>query len=386
MNIPLVDLKRQYFSIRGDVTRQIDDVLTNGSFILGERGKDFETAFAAFCGAACAVGVNSGTDAIVLSLMAMGIGTGHEVILPANTFLATAEAVSHAGATPVLADINSDTFNLDPSRVEGAITPRTKAIIPVHLYGQVADMGPLLEIARRHKLAVIEDACQAHGAEYKGQKAGTLGDMAAFSFYPGKNLGAYGDAGAVVTNEPGLADRVRVLRNHGSRRKYYHEAIGYNSRLDEIQAAILLAKLKHLDSWTIRRRANAQLYDRLLLPLASRGLITIPVEKPWAKHVYHLYVVQTAEDTRDLLLQHLNSRGIGAQIHYPVPIHLQEAYAGLNYRPGTFPVTEGLAKRIVSLPLFPEMESAEIEHITSAIGSFFDSRRMRNLKAGVIGA
>jgi len=369
--IPLVDLRKQYTSIKQEVDEKISGVLKSTAFILGSEVKEFEKGFAAFCSAEHAVGVSSGTAALALALLALDIGKGHEVITVANTFIATAGAISHVGARPVLVDVDPESYNIDASLVEGAITERTKAIIPVHLYGQPSEMDAVLQLAKRHNLKVIEDACQAHGAEYRGRRVGSFGDISAFSFYPGKNLGAYGDGGAVVTDKGELAERIRLLRDHGSPKKYYHEIIGYNSRLDEIQAAVLGVKLRYLNEWNETRRRNARLYSEYLKDLVNKGSVTTPKEKDWAKHVYHLYVIQVEEGVRDNLITYLNSRGIGAQIHYPIPIHLQKAYKHLGYKEGSFPVAERLAKRIISLPMFPELKQQEIEYIAQEIGAFF---------------
>jgi len=370
LTIPLVDLKRQYASIKQEIGESIDRVLESSNFILGAEVDKFEKEFAAFCRAKYAVGVSSGTNALSLALSALDIKQGDEVITTPNTFIATAAAISHVGARPVFVDVSPDTYNMDSTQLEKTITGRTRAIIPVHLYGHPAEMDAVRQVAQKHNLKVIEDACQAHGAEYRGQRVGTTGDMSAFSFYPGKNLGAYGDGGAAVTNNRELAERVRLLRNHGSPKKYYHEIIGYNARFDEIQAAILSVKLKRLDGWNAKRRANADIYQRYLQEMADKGLVVTPKEMNWAKHVYHLFVIQVDERSRDKLIAHLNARGIGAQIHYPIPIHLQKAYKHLGYKEGDFPVAEHAAKRIVSLPMFPELEQQEIEYIAQEIKSF----------------
>jgi dTDP-4-amino-4,6-dideoxygalactose transaminase len=371
LTIPLVDLKRQYASIKQEIGESIDRVLESSNFILGAEVDKFEKEFAAFCRAKYAVGVSSGTNALSLALSALDIKQGDEVITTPNTFIATAAAISHVGARPVFVDVSPDTYNMDSTQLEKTITGRTRAIIPVHLYGHPAEMDAVRQVAQKHNLKVIEDACQAHGAEYRGQRVGAMGDMSAFSFYPGKNLGAYGDGGAAVTDNRELAEKVRLLRNHGSPKKYYHEIIGYNARFDEIQAAILRVKLRFLDDWNTKRRMNATIYAEYLKGLADRGLVTIPKEKDVVKHVYHLYVIQVEEGVRDRLIQHLNSRGIGAQIHYPIPIHLQKAYSPLGYKQGSFPVAEGLAKRIVSLPMFPELERRDIEYVCQEIRSVF---------------
>jgi dTDP-4-amino-4,6-dideoxygalactose transaminase len=371
MNIPLVDLKKQYALIKQEIDEKVNGVLKSAYFILGPEVTEFEKEFAPFCGAEHAIGVSSGTAALALALLALDIGKGHEVITATNTFIATAGAISHVGARPVLVDVDPESYNIDVSKIEGAITKKTRAIIPVHLYGQPAEMDAVLQSAKKHNLKVVEDACQAHGAEYRGRRVGSFGDISGFSFYPGKNLGAYGDGGAVVTGSSELAKQIMLLRNHGSSKKYYHEVVGYNSRLDEIQAAVLRVKLKYLDSWNTRRRKNAGSYGNCLADLAEKGLVTTPREMSWAKHVYHLYVIQVEESIRDKLIEHLNARGIGAQIHYPVPIHLQKAYKHLGYEQGSFPVAEKLAKRIVSLPMFPELERSELEYVTQEIRTFF---------------
>jgi len=369
--IPLVDLKRQYVSIKQEMDEKISGVLKNTAFILGPEVREFEKDFSAFCGTEHAVGVSSGTEALSLALLALSVGRDDEVVTTPNTFIATAGAISHVGAQPVLVDVDPESYNIDASLVEGAITKRTKAIIPVHLYGQPSEMEAILQVAKRHNIKVIEDACQAHGAEYRGRRVGSFGDIAAFSFYPGKNLGAYGDGGAVVTDKGELAERIRLLRDHGSPKKYYHEIIGYNSRLDEIQAAVLRVKLRYLNEWNEKRRKNANIYSEYLQELADKDLVVTPQEMSWAKHVYHLYVIQVEEGLRDKLIEYLNARGIGAQIHYPIPIHLQKAYKHLGYNQGSFPVAEKLAKRIISLPMFPELERQEIEYIARGIRAFF---------------
>lgn len=365
--IPLVDLKRQYASIKQEIDESLMRVLDNTSFILGHEVAEFERQFAEFCHVDYTIGVASGTDALILALRSLNVGSGDEVITSSNTFIATAAAISHVGAKPVLVDIEDETYNIDTSKIEIAITARTKAIIPVHLYGHPADMDSILEISKKYNLAVIEDACQAHGAEYKGQIVGSIGEIAAFSFYPGKNLGAYGDGGAVATNNNELAEKVLLLRDHGSPKKYYHDVIGYNSRLDAIQAAILKVKLKHLKDWNEKRRQNASTYCKYLKELADEELVILPKEKDWAKHVYHLYVIQVDGSIRDKLVEHLNAKQIGALIHYPIPIHLQQAYKHLGYNVGDFPVTRQLTCKIISLPMFSELEEQEIEYITDQI-------------------
>ena len=321
----------------------------------------FEQAFASSVGANGAVGVASGTAALHLALLAVGIKPGDEVITTAHTFIATAEPISLIGARPVFVDIDPLTYNIDPNRVEEAITSRTKAILPVHLYGQPAQMEPLRDIASSHGLWLIEDAAQAHAAEYDGKRCGSIGDLACFSFYPGKNLGAYGDAGCVTGNDESLLARVRKLRDHGRTTKYEHEEIGFPERIDALQAAILGAKLPHLESWTEARRTHAQLYNELL----SDRRITTPFESPNVRHVYHLYVIRTAH--RDAMLEHLQSKGIGAGIHYPIPLHRQPAYLKQGYGEVHLPITEQIAGEIISLPMYPELEREQIEYVVQAV-------------------
>ncbi len=359
--VPLVDLKAQYATIKAEVDEAIQRVLTNTSFILGEEVLAFERAFAAYVGAPEAVGMASGTAALQLSLLACGVGPGDEVITAAHTFIATAEAISWTGARPVFADIDPLTYTLDPRQLPGLLTPRTRAIMPVHLYGQAAEMGPILQFAREHGLWVIEDAAQAHGATYEGRACGTLGHLACFSFYPGKNLGAYGDAGAVTGSDPELLARVRKLRDHGRQSKYVHDEIGFGERLDALQAAVLSAKLPHLAGWTDARRSHALAYDDRL---AGLGL-TLPHERAGSRHVYHLYVVRAAG--RDALLEHLRREGIGAGVHYPVPLHRQPAYLKLGYGAVELPETERAAREVLSLPLYPELTPAQIDRVCAAV-------------------
>ena len=359
--IPLVDLKAQYQALKPQIDAAIARVIDNTSFILGPEVRAFEEAFAAYCQARHAVGVSSGTAAIELVLRALGIGPGDEVITTPFTFIATAEAISIAGATPVFADIDPLTYNLDPAAVEAAVTQRTKAILPVHLYGQPADMDRLALIAQHHSLALIEDAAQAHGAELRGRRVGTLGHAACFSFYPGKNLGCYGDGGAVVTDDASLAAKVRKLRDHGRSSKYVHDELGFGHRLDALQAAILAAKLPHLDAANQARRRLAQRYGELL----SDTDLALPVEPGGVHAVYHLYVVRTPK--RDELVETLRSQGIEAGVHYPLPLHLQPAYAFLGHQPGSFPVAETAAGQVLSLPLFPEMTAQQQDRVAQAI-------------------
>jgi len=359
--VPFVDLTAQYQSIKGEIDLAIARVIENTSFILGPEVEAFERAFAEYVGVRFCVGLNSGTAALHLALLAAGIGAGDEVILPANSFFATAEAVSVAGATPVFVDADAISYTIDPGKIETAITARTRAIIPVHLYGQPADLDPVFEMARRRNLLVIEDAAQAHGAEYKGRRVGGLGDIGCFSFYPGKNLGAYGEGGAIVTGDAEFARRVRLLRDHGSEQKYRHEIIGYNFRLEGIQAAVLNVKLRHLDRWNELRRRHAVSYDELL----KDSNLILPREMPYSRHAYHLYVVQS--ERRDELQQQLAQAGIQTGIHYPIPIHLQPAYASLNYQRGNFPETEKQSDRVLSLPMFAELTDEQIESVAQAI-------------------
>ncbi len=362
MSIPLVDLKAQYASIEAELRAAMDRVIQNTAFILGSEVEQFEAAFAEFVRADHVVGASSGTSALHLALLACGVGPGDEVIVPANTFIATAEAVLHAGAQPVFVDVDSETLTLTAEQVELALTPKTRAVIPVHLFGHPADMDPILELAEAQGLAVIEDAAQAHGAEYKGRRIGTLGRAACFSFYPGKNLGAYGDGGAVATNDPELAERVRLLRNHGRAEKYKHLMPGYNYRLDALQAAILGAKLPHLDAWNEARRQHAKAYDERL---AALGVET-PTAKDWATPVYHIYAIQL--DRRDELAAHLKARGIASGVHYPIPLHRQPAFAGGETE--ALPVCERAAARMLSLPMYPELTTEQIDEVCSAIADF----------------
>jgi dTDP-4-amino-4,6-dideoxygalactose transaminase len=363
--IPLVDLKAQYRSIKPEIDAAVQRVLDHTSFIQGPEVKAFEAAFAGACDAPEAIGVASGTAAIHLVLVALGIGAEDEVITPAHTFVATVEPIRYVGASPVFVDIDPVTFNLDPRQIEPAITGRTRAIMPVHLYGQPADMQPILDIARRHNLAVIEDAAQAHGATYRGRHVGLWGDAGTFSFYPAKNLGAYGDAGAIITGDASLAQRLRMLRNHGRTEKYVHTMHGFGERLDAIQAAILAAKLPHLESWIERRRQIAEIYRARLVDLP----LELPQEMPGARHVYHQFVVRSAQ--RDALQAHLKAAGIGTGIHYPVPLHLQPALQDLGYRAGHLPVTEEIARTVLSLPIYPELDEEQIDHVVGAIHRFY---------------
>jgi dTDP-4-amino-4,6-dideoxygalactose transaminase len=360
-SIPLVDLCAQYEPLKDQIHAAWDEVMGGMRLFLGPNVQAFEREFAAYCGVQYAIGVSDGTNAVQLALRAAGIGPGDEVITVSHTFIATAEAILLAGATPVFVDIDPQACLMDVSQVEAAITTRTRAILPVHLYGQCVDMDPILDIADRHHLIVIEDACQAHGSTYQDRKAGSMGHLGAFSFYFTKNLGAYGEGGMVTTSDPDLARRVRMLRDHGSEKRYYHDIIGCNARLDELQAAVLRIKLPHLDAWNDQRRANAARYD---VELSGLGIIT-PIEAPGNRHVYHLYVVRTPQ--RDALRSWLGDHGIGTGIHYPVPIHLQPACAQLGYLPGSLPVTEQVTAEILSLPMYPELRQDQIEQVCDSI-------------------
>jgi dTDP-4-amino-4,6-dideoxygalactose transaminase len=366
--ITFVDLRTEYESLKDELTPVIRNVFEKANFILGDNVKSFEQEFASYINSRFAVGVASGTEALQLALTAYDIGEGHEVITVPNTAVPTALAISSAGAKVVFVDVDPVTLTMDPGKLESAITSATRAIIPVHLFGQTADMDPILEIARRHQLRVIEDACQAHGAEYKGMKAGSMGDAGCFSFYPTKNLGAYGDGGLVITNDETLHQQLHLLRNLGQTDRYNHKIKGYNSRLDEMQAALLRVKLKHLDHWNNQRRALAALYEQEL----RRSPIGIPQEVSYSKHVYHLYVVRTPE--RDLLKSFLDQRNIQTLIHYPVPIHLQEAYRDLGLKMGSFPESERVAQKILSLPMHPYLKEESIIKISQTICEFFGSR------------
>lgn len=364
MEVPFVDLKAQYQSIAGEIDQAIAKVLQRTDFILGEEVGLFEEALADYCEVKHAVGVDSGVSALELALRAFDIGPGDEVITVANSFIATASAISFVGAKPVLVDTNPNTYNIDVAAIGRAITGKTNAIIPVHLYGQPADMDPIMKIARDKGIRVIEDACQAHGARYKGRRAGTFGDAAAFSFYPAKNLGAYGDGGALVTNSDEMAEQVRMLRNYGQAEKYHHSFLAYNHRLDTMQAAVLRVKLKYLDQWNEARRRHARLYNELL---KDTGLI-LPFNSEHSEHVYHLYIVQS--ERRDALREWLGAKGVATGMHYPIPIHLQSAYAHLGYSEGDFPVTEACAQQILSLPMFPELTDSQIEYVVDAVREF----------------
>jgi dTDP-4-amino-4,6-dideoxygalactose transaminase len=366
MNIPLVDLQVQYQPLKADILGRFEEILDGMQLFLGPNVQAFEKEFAAYQEVKHAVGVSDGTAALQLALIACGVGAGDEVITASHTFIATAEAIALIGAKPVFVDVDPHAYTIDVAQIEEAITSHTRAIIPVHLYGQPADMDPIMAIARQHKLWVIEDACQAHGARYKGRRTGGLGHMAAYSFYFSKNLGAYGEAGMVTTDDDELLQRVHMLRDHGSPRRYYHEMVGVNARLDEIQAAVLRAKLPHLEDWNAQRRAHAAHYTELLSGLEG---VVVPETADYAEHVYHLYVVRVPG--RDELKVYLQEQGIGTGIHYPIPCHLQPAFRSLGYRRGDLPVTERIAGEILSLPMYPELTAEQRVCVVSAMREFY---------------
>ena len=364
INIPFGELKTQYESMKQEIDEAIAEVLDSGWFVLGKNVEAFEAEFAEYIGARYAIGVGSGTEALHIALLACGVEPGDEVLTVPNTAVPTASAISFANARPAFVDIHPESYNMDPSKIEARITPKTKVLLPVHLYGQAADMDPILAIARQRGLKVVEDACQAHGTEYKGRKVGTLGDFGCFSFYPSKNLGAYGDGGMITTDDEVLADRCRLLRNYGQRVRYYHSIKGFNSRLDELQAAILRVKLRRLDAWNEARRQKAALYQQML---GDSGVVT-PTEMGYGKHVYHLYVIRSRH--RDDLQRFLAENGVGTVIHYPIPVHLQEAYQDLGYEPGEFPLAEACAKEILSLPMYPELTEESISKVAALMRQY----------------
>ena len=361
IKVPALDLKKQYRSIKPEIDAAVANVLDSGQFVLGAEVAGFEQEFATYCGASECIALNSGTSALHLALLAGGVGAGDEVITVPFTFVASVAAVLYAGARPVLVDIDPHSFTMDPAVVEAAITPRTKAILPVHLYGQPADMDPITEIARRHGLVVIEDAAQAHGAKYKGRPVGSIGDIACFSFYPAKNLGAFGEGGAVTTSNSEYARKIRMLRDWGQDRKYHHALHGFNYRMEAFQGAILRVKLRHLESWIEARRAIAEKYNQLL----AGSAVDRPVEMAWARHVYHLYTLRSKR--RDLLQDSLRKKGIQTGIHYAVPAHLQPAYANLGYGRGSLPQSEKASDEVLSLPLYPEMTDDQVEMVAKAV-------------------
>ncbi len=368
IKIPYLDLKAQYKNIKPEIDEAIARVLDSCQFVLGPDVADFERNFGAYCESSECIAVNSGTSALHLALLAAGVGPSDEVITVPFTFVASIAAVLYTGARPVLVDIDPRSFTMDPALIEAAITPRTKAILPVHLYGQSADMDPIMEIARRHGLLVIEDAAQAHGAKYKNRAVGSIGDMGCFSFYPGKNLGAYGEGGAVTTNNPDYAHTVRMLRDWGQERKYHHVLRGYNYRMEGFQGAILGVKLRHLEAWTEARRRVVGMYNDLL----NDCEVETPKEMPWARHVYHVYTLRVKD--RDGLQAALTAQGIGSGIHYPVPAHLQPAYSDLGYARGSFPQSEKAAGEVISLPVYPEMSEDQIHGVAQALTSIEAAR------------
>jgi len=351
--IPFIDLKREYEEIKEEISQAIEEVLKSGWFILGEEAEKFEEEFSMYVGTRYGIAVNSGSDALYLTLKALGIGEGDEVVTVSHTFISTVDAIVRNGAKPVFVDIEPDTYCIDAAKIEENISSKTKAILPVHIYGHPADMDMVMEVAKRHGLYVIEDACQAHGAQYKSKKVGSIGDAGCFSFYPTKNLGSYGDGGMIVTNDENLAEKIKMLRNYGQSKKYYHDFIGINSRLSEIQAAVLRVKLRHLDEWNDKRRAVAALYNKLL----HGTNIIVPVEKEYAKHVYHLYVIRCTN--RDELQQRLLENGIQTQIHYPIPVHKQKAYLDLGYN-AHLPVTKKICSEVLSLPMYPFISNSDL--------------------------
>jgi dTDP-4-amino-4,6-dideoxygalactose transaminase len=362
--IPLVDLKSQYQSIKNEIDTAIAEVVESCQFILGPKVEAFETDFAAYCQARFAFGMNSGTSALHLALLAAGVSPGDEVITVGYTFVATIAAILYTGAAPVLVDIDPLTCNIDVTKIEAAVTPKTKVIMPVHLYGTCADMDPILEIARRRNLIVIEDAAQAHGAEYKGQRAGSMGELACFSFYPGKNLGAYGEGGAVVTNGEQYVDVIRQWRDQGQSAKYLHDRVGYNYRMEAIQGAVLGVKLKHLDEWNAARRRHAEVYFR---ELADSG-VRLLKEPANCKSVYHVFPLFT--DQRDELREHLHAKGISTGIHYPIPVHLQPGFNNLGYTEGDLPETERVCREVLSVPMYPELATETVMQIADSVRQF----------------
>ena len=360
--VPFLDLKAHHAPLREKFDQVIQEVIESSAFAGGPFVEKFEAEYAAFCNSRYAIGVGNGTDAIWLALLALGIGSGDEVITVPNSFMATAEAITFSKARPVFVDVDPKHFTMDPAALPKALTAKTKAIIPVHLFGQPADMDPILEFARAHGLFVIEDAAQAHGAEYKGRKAGTMGDAGCFSFYPGKNLGAFGEAGAVITDNKDLHQRIKILRDHGQAKKYHHTLVGWNCRMDGIQAGVLSVKLRHLEAGNLLRRGHATQYNEAF---AGIDEVATPHEASYARHVYHVYPIRVRE--RDEVRQRLEDQGVGCAIHYPVPIHLQEAYRDLGYGVGSFPIAEALSSEFLSLPMFPELKREQIEYVAQAV-------------------
>ncbi len=369
MKVPFVDLKTQYLSIKDEIKPEIEDVLESCAYILGPKVKKVEEVFAEMHHSKYCLGTSSGTDSLHLALLALDAGPGDEIIIPVNTFFATGEAVSLTGAKPVFVDCDSEYYNIDVSRIESSITDRTKGIIAVHLYGQPADLGPLMEVAEKNNLWVIEDAAQAHCAEYKQRRAGSLSSIGCFSFYPGKNLGAYGEARAVVTSDKDLYEKMGKIRDHGSSEKYHHELIGHNYRMEGIQGAVLSVKLRYIEQWTEQRRANAALYSKLLADISE---VITPKEMKSARHVYHLYVIQVPK--RNELQAFLSEQGIATGLHYPVPLHLQPAYKSLGYKRGDFETAESQMDRILSLPMYPELNSTQVQYVSEKIKEFYSNQ------------
>jgi len=369
MEIKYLDLQAQYQSIKSEIDTAVQKVLDSSAFVLGPAVAEFEKNFAQYCETKYAIGVNSGTSAVLLALRALDIGPGDEVVTTANTFVATISAITYTGAKPVLVDCDPESRNIDPQLLKMAISPKTKAIMPVHLYGRIADMDPIMEIAKKHGLPVVEDSAQAHGARYKNKRAGSIGNIAAFSFYPGKNLGAYGEGGAVITSDPKLDKAVRILRDHGSEKKYYYDTLGYNARLEGIQGAVLNVKLKHLDKWNKERRRVALTYNEYL----KDAPVKVPSLHEDHEQVFHVYVIES--EKRDELQTYLKENSVPSIIHYPVPVHLQKAYEHLDYRAGDFPVTEKLCDEVMSLPIYPEMKEEQIAYVAGTIKKFFNEAK-----------
>ncbi len=373
MHIPLVDLKAQYDSIKGEIDSALKNVLERTEFILGPEVSSFESEIAAYCDTKFAAGVASGTDALHLALIACGINPGDEVITTPFTFIATAEVITLAGAVPVFADIEPETHNINPAKIAEKITSRTRAIMPVHLFGQPCDMDPILEIAKKYNLKVIEDCAQALGAEYKGKRVGAIGDAGCFSFFPSKILGAFGDGGMLATSDAGVAEKVRMLRNHGCKEKYYHLIPGFNSRLDSLQAAILRVKLRHLDEWKELRHRKGALYSKLLSDI--KGVVP-PLEKHYSKHIFNYYTIRlkNAGSKRDALRKYLRDNGVDSAVYYPLSLHLQEVYRSLRYKAGDFPESEKAQEEVLSLPLYPELRDGQIEKVAGIISKFMESQ------------
>lgn len=373
MKVPLLDLKAQYAGIRGEIEPLIKEIVESQYFIMGPQVKECEAAVAKYCGCEHGVGVSSGTDALLVALMAEGVGAGDEVITTPYTFFATAGSIARLGARPVFVDIDPVTFNIKPSEIEAKITPRTKAIMPVHLFGQMADMDPIMQIAEKRKLVVIEDAAQAIGSEYKGRRAGSIGHYGCFSFFPSKNLGCFGDGGMVVTRDAARAEKLAILRNHGSKPKYYHKIIGGNFRLDTLQAAVVTAKLRHLDDWTAGRQSNAARYGRLFdaSGLVRKGLVRLPQIRE-SRHIFNQYVIRVSR--RDELLEHLKKCDVGTEVYYPVPMHLQECFAYLGCAKGSLPESEKAALETLALPIYPELSDAQAAHVVDSVAQFYGGK------------